>query len=59
MQNTKTQKKANTNKDIKLNKYLPHGMSVYPPNTYCPAFTIVTVLGFPSHLLWKVLTDQP
>ena len=40
-------------------KYIPQGISVYPPNTYWLVLMIVTVLRFPSQLLWKVLADQP
>ena len=37
----------------------PQGMSVYPPKTYWPFCTMVTVFSLPSHLPWKVVASQP
>ena len=38
---------------------LPHGISVYPPNTNSFSCTMVTVLLFPSHFSWKVVSKSP
>ena len=39
--------------------FSPQVISVYPPNTKELFLIIVTVCGFPSQRLWKVLAAQP
>ena len=38
---------------------LPHGISVYPPNTNSFSRTMVTVFSFPSQLSWNFKTKCP